>query len=88
MAKKKTPEKEWIMDWKQTLAQNSFWIVMMLAVYAFCTMGISVAASIEDEVIKVMALIFTLFFTLKMFAWCGHPRINLKEKEDEKKKNN
>jgi hypothetical protein len=29
-----------------------------------------------------MGLVFTLFFTLKMLAWNGHPRINLMEKEE------
>jgi hypothetical protein len=82
MVKKKTPQKEWVFDCKQTLLQNSFWIFMMLAVYIFCVLGLNIVASIEDEMLKIMGLVFTLFFTLKMLAWNGHPRINLMEKEE------
>jgi uncharacterized membrane protein YfcA len=73
--------KEWIFDWKQSLAQNFFWLIMVLFIYVFAFFGISAAASIEEEMLKVMALVFTLFFTLKMVAWNGHPRIVLMEKK-------
>ncbi len=77
---KQEPQKEWVLDWKQTLAQNSLWLLMILGVYIFGYFGLTVSI-VENEMLQIMGLIFTLFFMLKMFAWVGHPRITLMEKK-------
>lgn len=82
MVKKKSkqePQIEWVFDWKQTLAQNSLYIPMFLAVMSFCYIGLAVSI-VRDQLLQIMGLIFTLFFTLKMFAWVGQPRIALMQR--------
>lgn len=73
------------LDIKETLFRNFLWIPMFLVVTAFAFFGINQIPLIENENLKIMYLIFTLFFTLKLFTWVGHPIIVLREKETLKK---
>lgn len=70
------------LDIQKTLLFNILWIPMFGLVCYFCIIGISVAANMkEDPIIGLMALVFSLFFTLKMLAWVGHPTLYLKNNE-------
>lgn len=73
-------EKEFIFDLKDTLFRNIFWIFMFSFCIIFSFMGLHYANKFTDENIKIMALIFYLFITLKLLGWVGHPEIVLKEK--------
>ena len=66
-------------DIKETLLRNLLWIPMFLLVCSFCIMGLNRVVLFDDEILKTMVLIFTLFFTLKLIVWCGQPTLVLKE---------
>ena len=73
--------KEWVFDWKQSLVQNFFWLIMVALIYAMTVQGLLTVASIEDQWTKLMGTVFTLFFTLKMFGMIRYPKIVLKERK-------
>lgn len=75
------------LDIKDTLLRNFLWIPMFVIITSFAFMGINQVPLIENENLKVMFLVFTLFFTLKLFTWVGHPTIVLREKEAQKNDN-
>ena len=75
----KKEEKNFKIDIKETILRNIFWIIMFSSIYFFAFFGINHSSSLEDETLKVMYLIFTLFFTLKIIVWVGHPEIILRE---------
>ena len=73
-------ENNFKIDIKETLLRNLLWIPMFIFVAVFASIGISYAPSFVDEKLKLMFLVFSLFFTLKLIVWVGHPTICLKEK--------
>ena len=73
------------LDIKETLFRNFLWIPMFLVITIFAFIGINQIPLIENENLKIMYLVFVLFFTLKLFLWVGHPIIVMREKEVKKK---
>ena len=73
------------LDIKETLFRNFLWIPMFLVITIFAFIGINQIPLIENENLKIMYLVFVLFFTLKLFSWVGHPIIVMREKEVKKK---
>ena len=68
-------------DVKETLLRNLMWIPLMIFVMIFSIIALGKVDLFLDEGFQIMFLIFSLFFTLKLFVWVGHPEIILREVE-------
>jgi len=77
--KKKEIEFEYKINVQETLLQNMFWTPMFLFVCIFASIGIAKVGLFVDQGFQLMYLVFVLFFTLRIFAWLGQPRIELKQ---------
>ena len=63
-------------NWIETLKVNVGWILMFTMYTIFILVGIMmVSKEFSNEVNKMMALIFILFFAMKIIIWIGHPKL-------------
>lgn len=71
-------ENNFKIDIKETLFRNFMWIPLMIFVMIFSITALGKVDLFQDEGFQIMFLIFSLFFTLKLFVWVGHPEIILR----------
>jgi hypothetical protein len=67
-------------DIKQTILSNLLWFLLLGMTTLFFTSAIKAIETLRNFE-KAMALIFTLFFILKMLNWVGAPNLIYKTKK-------
>ena len=83
MTKKKIEkDKEWIVDWKQTLYENALWIPISILVFSVIFIALNKVKYFTDQGFQLMYLVFCLFFIFKILHWLGKPILNLKLKNE------
>lgn len=68
-------------DLQETIIANIFWLILFGVVSAFFFSGMAYLRTIEDDILMMMALIFILFFTMKMAFWMGKPKLILTKRD-------
>lgn len=77
----KEEEVKYKLDASQTLLANLFWILICFVAIGFFIIGFDQVAQFEDEMNHLLGIIIISLATVKIFAWNGHPRLYMKERE-------
>lgn len=62
-------------DWKNTLLANALWFVMWIPFGYSIVTALNLVNKFNDEGLKIMGLVFSLFFVFKMIHFLGHPKL-------------
>lgn len=80
MKESQIEDSKYVVDLKQTFYANIFWGMFILAISGMIMMFINQFDTLENEVNRLIGMMFACFILLKMITWVGHPHLHFKEK--------